>query len=186
MHLENMYYSIDINEDKTYTLQSSDNAYYDNILNPNNYTRNDYVRVLKIEVKDKNDKIKIIGLVGDIYIFDYNCAVLEENRLIVLMDRNITVIDLERMAIVNNKSINSTGCNLAIFKIDYGYVIYGEVEIIKLDELLNEEWVFSGKDIFVTKDGDIPFTIENNKIKLHDWNNTYYELDMNGNLICVN
>ena len=48
---------------------------------------------------------------------------------------------------------------------------------------LNQIWRFSGKDIFATVSDKTAFTIENDSIKLYDFEDNFYELDFNGKLI---
>ena len=65
-----------------------------------------------------------------------------------------------------------------------GYLIYGEIEIIKLDNKFNTAWKFSGKDIFVSISGKNAFELTEQSIKLYDFEDNFYELDFNGNVIC--
>ena len=48
---------------------------------------------------------------------------------------------------------------------------------------LNQIWRFSGKDIFAPARDKTTFTIENDSIKLYDFEDNFYELDFNGKLI---
>ena len=67
-----------------------------------------------------------------------------------------------------------------------GYIVYGEIEIIMLDLDFNKVWGFTGRDIFVSQTRKNAFVLGENSIELYDWENNYYELDFNGNLICGN
>ena len=64
-----------------------------------------------------------------------------------------------------------------------GYLVYGESVIATYDSELNQIWNFSGKDIFATISDKTAFTIENDSIKLYDFEDNFYELDYNGNVI---
>jgi len=70
---------------------------------------------------------------------------------------------------------------IAIYEFDGGYVIHGELEIIKLSATLEIEWVFRGGEIFVRLDGDCSFEIKGDKIHVVDWANVRYEIDRFGN-----
>ena len=64
-----------------------------------------------------------------------------------------------------------------------GYLIYGEIEIIKLDNEFNVAWKFSGRDIFVSISGKNAFEIAEQSIKLYDFEDNFYEIDFDGKLI---
>jgi len=70
---------------------------------------------------------------------------------------------------------------IAIYEFDGGYVVHGELEIVKLSSMFEMEWRFLGRDIFVSSDGDCPFEIKGNKIYVVDWLNIRYEIDRFGN-----
>ncbi len=77
------------------------------------------------------------------------------------------------------------GCNFGIYQKSNYYIIYWEIEIIRLNEQFKKVWSFSGEDIFVSQNGECPFSLADDKIMLNDWNGTYYEIDLNGNLILM-
>lgn len=178
MFLENDKYKVKITIDSNFKEGSMNN--YDFIFrtidNENNF------KVFRIEVK-YNNKLNILALIGDINSYDENCAVLEDNLLIVLQNRIITKIDLSENIVLSVIKTNNLGYNLGIYRCEGGYIIHGETNVFKINYDLKEEWSFSGNDIFVTQSGFPSFVIEKNRIKLHDWNNAYYELDFDGNLI---
>lgn len=51
------------------------------------------------------------------------------------------------------------------------------MQITMLDLHLNKIWDFFGKDIFTSCE------VCEEKIKLYDWENSYYEIDFNGKII---
>ena len=53
----------------------------------------------------------------------------------------------------------------------------------KLDFNFNKVWGFYGRDIFVSMNNKKAFEISNNKIKVYDFEDNYYELDFDGNEI---
>ena len=44
-------------------------------------------------------------------------------------------------------------------------------------------WAFSGKDIFASVSGKLPFEIKDELICLYDFEDNYYEIDFEGNHI---
>jgi len=183
MKLKNFNYEINIEIDTTYTLESMDNKKYDYVFNPNNLTRKDYTKVLGIEIKNVYGNVVNIALIGYIYASSDDYAVLEDSKLIILMDSTIIVIELKKFTI-KHKCIGDSGCYFSIHSFCDGYVIYGEQEIIKINLNLEVEWTFSGADIFVLPYSDeSAFKINGEIIELIDWNGASYKIDKYGKLI---
>lgn len=62
-------------------------------------------------------------------------------------------------------------------------VIHAALDILMLNpdfEILRD---FSGRDIFVSVTGKTAFTLTDTAIQLFDFNDNYYELDLNGKLL---
>ena len=59
-------------------------------------------------------------------------------------------------------------------------------KIIRLDKNFNCVWTFSGIDIFTTLDNTSAFVIDDDRIKLRDFQNNYYEINFDGKLIKKN
>jgi hypothetical protein len=182
MRLENDLYMIQISIDTTYTVDSIDNRHYDIVLNPANMKRNSFSKTLSITVTEC-DHTRKIALIGDFYSYDDKCAILDNSVLSILQNNTITQIELSTSSILSYHSFECFGCCFAIYNCSDGYIINGEIEIIKLNYKFEKVWSFSGADIFITQDNRSPFEMTENKIKLYDWNGIYYELDFDGNLL---
>jgi hypothetical protein len=181
--IENDYVKITIKQDKTYTIDSVDNKSYDILMNPFKYTRNDYTKAMEIVIQNEIFEEMRIALIGSLYGHESNCAVLKGRELVVLIDKDIFIININEYKLVKYKKIDCFGDNFAIYLVNNGYIIHGEMEVFKLDYELDKVWEFSGADIFVTQDDKLPFLIDGDRIKIYDWNGTYYEIDLNGKLI---
>ena len=179
MVLENKNCFVEIKVDETYTVDSTDNRYYDVVLNPCNLKNSDITKTFSIHVS-LSDSEFYIALVGPSYSYDDNCAVLEDKTLTVLQDNTITQIKVTDGTIIRHIEFDCFGCNFAIYRVKNGYVVYGEIEITMLDIEFIKKWSFSGKDIFVTVDGKQPFEIRDDIICLHDFEGNYYEIDFDG------
>ena len=72
-----------------------------------------------------------------------------------------------------------------IYEIDNGYIVHSELEIYRITKDGNIVWSFSGNDIFtgLKEDYNYYISIENNVIKLRDFNDDFYILDFDGNLL---
>lgn len=179
--LQNEKYHVNISTADTYTVESADNRSYDYILNPNKLGRNNMYRTLCVSVTGAQNAE--IALVGDYDTSEIDCAILEGDTLTVLQNDYITQIDLETVQIIASYKLDVFGTTFAIYHMPDGYLIYGEIEIIKLDNEFNTVWKFSGRDIFVSISGKNAFELTERSIKLYDFEDNFYELDFDGNLI---
>ena len=179
--LQNEKYHVNISTADTYTVESADNRSYDYILNPNKLGRNNMYRTLCVSVTGAQNAE--IALVGDYYTSEIDCAILEGDTLTVLQNDYITQIDLETVQIIASYKLDVFGTTFSIYRMPDGYLIYGEIEIIKLDNEFNVAWKFSGRDIFVSVSGKDAFEITPNSIKLYDFLDNFYEIDFNGKTI---
>ena len=179
--LQNEKYQVNISIADTYTVESADNRNYDFILNPNKLGRNNMYRTLCISVTGA--KKAEIALVGDYYTSDIDCAILEGDILTVLQNDYISQIDLVTVQVVAGYKVDVFGTTFAIYRMPDGYLIYGEIEIIKLDNNFKPVWKFSGRDIFVSTSDKTAFELTEQSIKLYDFEDNFYELDFDGNII---
>ena len=182
MVLNNEVYEIEIVADETYTTNSTDNKHYDYVYNPNELGENDFINVFSIKIKS-NEKVINIALIGGLYSNIDNCAILHNAVLIVLQNDMISKIDITTGKLLSSKIIETFGSNFSIHHIETGYIIHGEIEIIKLTFDFEIEWTFSARDIFAILDGKPAFELCDNCVKLYDFENNYYEIDLNGKLI---
>lgn len=182
MHLQNEKCSISISIDDTYTVNSTDNKHYDYTLNPRNFNHSDFYTTFLIQI-DLFYKTISIALIGDGYSYDTNCAILDGDILTVLQDSYITQININDASIVLHKEFDCFGCNFGIYKVKDEYVVYGEMAITMLDSEFNTKWSFYGSDIFATTSNKKAFELTDTCIKLHDFEDNYYELNFDGKLI---
>ena len=180
MFLENDIYKINISKDETFTIDSTDNKPYDIILNPLNIKRSDYYKAISISIETASNQTNLV-MVGSICGSVEDIAILEGSTLIVLMDTRITAIDCETLAIKSSNDISDFGIYFSLHRFYDGYIVYGELDIIKLSIELKPEWSFYGEDIFVSLDGRrCPFSIKGDTIALIDWNGKEYIIDKFG------
>jgi len=177
--LENEFYKVTLKKDETFSLDSADNRPYDVILNPGNITRSDYYKAFAVDIDDGAEQ-KRLALVGSIYGADSDVAILEGARLTVLMHNMLTVIDCGTLSVLSHKKIPGMGVYFTISKFDNGYIVWGELAIVKLSPELEVEWSFSGEDIFVSPNGNVPFAIAEDTICISDWNGRKYKLNKFG------
>lgn len=182
MELTNDVCEISIIPAVTYSLNSPDNRHYDFEYNPENHSQHDFWDAFHIHI-DLFIKEYDIVLVGEYTKEVLDHAVLEGNVLTVMMGCEVSQIDITTGEMTLHRRFECFGSTFGIYPIQDGYIIWGELEIIRLNAGLEKCWSFSGRDIFVSNSGKEPFEICENSIKLNDWEDNFYELDFNGRLI---
>ena len=181
MFLENDLYKINIMVDSAFKVDSADNKNYDRVFNPFGYTQEDFLKTLSIKITSGGVKRRI-ALTGSGLCPELDIAILEESKLIVLMNTELIEFDLDLMIIKEQRNFD-TYCLFSIYPFDDGYIVYGEMEIIKLNKKYEAEWVFMGADIFVLPGKGNAFTICGDKIVLFDWNGYKYTVGKDGKAI---
>lgn len=182
MILENESCTVKIDIDETYTVDSADNRYYDAVLNTSNYKRGDLTKTLAIHIDSFSEELHI-ALIGPCYMRDIDCAILENDVLTVLAGHTVTQIRITDGSVIRHVKLDCYGYTFAIYKVEKGFVIYGEMAIIMLYPNLVEKWSFSGEDVFVSVSGKTSFEITESSICLRDFMDNYYEIDFEGNRI---
>jgi len=155
---------------------------YNKMYNPANYKRNDFTKAFSVHI-DLCGREITLAIIGSHLSFIDDCALLEDDVLTVMMNEQFFKINILDGTVINYKTLDIFASNFAIFKIDQGYVVYGEIDILFLDENFEKKASFSGRDIFVSISGKNPFTLTKNTVQLYDFEDNFYEVDFNGNVI---
>lgn len=122
---------------------------------------------------------------GDYFSSDIDCALLNDEILSVLQNRYITRIRVTDGSVIGQTDLQeSASINYAIYKVPKGYILYGEIDIVGLSNDFKRKWTFSGRDIWASVTGKNPFEICEDRIKLYDFCDNYYEIDFDGRIIC--
>lgn len=176
-------YVIKIEKDNQYTWASTDNKRYDFTYFLEEFTRNDYICAYVVSVKNIDCR-KTIALIGSGYGSADNCAVLKKSQLIVLVDGILVFIDLVTYELIDKINIGiEMGTGIGLYEFDKGFLINSEIEIIRTDYFVNEQWRFSGADIWVDPDGKDVLNIIDNNIYLQDFLGNEYVLDEKGQVL---
>lgn len=189
MELENHLAKIEVqvkhSEDIDITKLSKDSI----ILDPNNYLDENFpfkdilkIVIISVHLKEKNRKYSIYIYSG-IYTHNDNIAILEDNILTILRDDVLSQFDIITGNLLLNKELETEATNFGIFKISTGYIIHNELDIYMLNFDFNIKWSFGGEDIFVSITNKKAFELAEDRIKLYDFNDKYYEIDFNGKLL---
>ena len=182
MIIKNEICEINITSDPTYSVRSTDNRHYDFEYDPGCHTRSDWYSAFSIHINLFYKEYDIV-LVGENSSDPSNCAILKDNTLTIMMENSISQINVVNGELTLYKRFDCFGSTFGLYPISNGYIVWGELEILRLDLNFEKIWSFMGRDIFVSQSGNSPFVLGEKTIKLHDWEGNYYELDFDGKLI---
>lgn len=182
MEIQNEKCSIMITVDEMYTVDSADNRLYDLVHNPFSYKHSDLYKAFSIEISNAYS-VKRLVLIGDFYSSITDCAVLDEDVLSIIMNDRIFQMDVNEGSLLCAKKLDCFGCNYGLFKVEHGYIVFGELEIQMLDFDLHKKWAFSGEDSFVSATREMVFELGEESIKVWDVGKYFYEIDYSGKLM---
>jgi len=174
--LSNEYYEIEITRDTQYALFSSDNKNYDQVVLMEEYNRNDFICAYSVLIHSYMPEFNI-ALIGRAYGSTESCAILEDNRLVILVDDYLVFLDLISKKVEMKIKIIEYGTGIELYSFDNGYIINGELDIIKVDNYGKKLWEFSGMDIWVRTNGESSIQIINDHLLLIDFEEHNYSID---------
>lgn len=120
----------------------------------------------------------------DVFANDFSEFVVHESAYVILLRDAVLTADLQtgevRIAIDLHDHM---GQFFEIYRYKDDYILYGELEIIRLSASFEILWLFSARDIFVDPDGASAFSMDADGIHLLDWLGWYYHISYNGKLI---
>ena len=154
MEIKKHPFQIWINEDEEFDVNSSIHKKYNYIYNPNDYTDADYIKTFSIIIKYRDNKTRI-ALVGDLHSSVEGCAIITGNQLLVLQNDTLSVIDMETGQLLRFVKIETFGCNFSIHSIETGYIIYGEIDILKLEETRELSLQRERIELYANEENDI-------------------------------
>ena len=74
---------------------------------------------------------------------------VRNDRVVLLFNDTVCLFDLGKMDIVKTVQLDSAGTMSGIFPYEDDYILYGETEVYRVSFMLEEKWVFRGRDTFV-------------------------------------
>jgi RNAse (barnase) inhibitor barstar len=141
-----------------------------------NYKNEEFKNILSIEVVTLKRKIKI-ALYCDCCGNYESCTILKHNKLIIAKFNTIYEIELNTSRARHIVFSDMAGI-IGLYDVNDGYLIHGEMCLVKTDYNLNKLWDFYGKDILISKNGDSNITVTKDKIELTDFEGNHYGIDL--------
>ena len=173
---------IEIHIEESYSFGSMDNVRsYDNF--NFGFEANEYTYTTLVGVRCSITGLNILLVVnGGVSVFHDTCYVIHDNRLVICVGNSVFTLSIIDFSISWSGKFDEATC-FEIFRFEDGYLIHGELAITRINLLGNVIWRFSGRDIFVTPDGNDEITFSDKGIKLIDWSGKTYLLDIDGKII---
>jgi hypothetical protein len=177
---------IEIINDETYTGNSSDNKFvYDYVYTDSQAQEYQPTSRHGIFLKKNDEVIKsaiLLGASGATGIHK-NSAIIVDDCILICVSNCLFSISLPDLVLNWIKEDVDMATCFQIFDTDHGIIVHGELAISKITSKGDFIWMFGGKDIFVTSESGNEIELEENYIKLTDWNGDKYMIDYNGNEI---
>ncbi|MCB0697101.1 MAG: hypothetical protein KDC07_07035 [Chitinophagaceae bacterium] len=109
--------------------------------------------------------------------------IIEDKSIILCVGGDICCLNLHDLDL-GWRILADDACCFSIHRYNNGYIVHGELAITHISLKGDIIWQFSARDIFVTyQPVENGFVIENDIIKVTDWQGFEYHLDKNGNCI---
>ena len=110
-------------------------------------------------------------------------AAVNGDQLLVVQFDLLTLISLPEGRIIQWLLMDCPGGCLGLYPLVDGWLIHGECAIHRLDRELHLLWERYGADTFASVTGKDAFTLTPDRILLWDFDDNYYELDLDGSLV---
>jgi len=111
-----------------------------------------------------------------------NSLIIEKDKIWICACNKIYCLTIPSLELHWQKEIDAF-TNFSIYKLEGDFIIPGKLEIFRITKEGEIIWHFGGRDIWVNIEGKNELTIENNTIRLFDFQSNEYVLDFDGNQI---
>lgn len=186
MKVEYKNFEIELFADKNCTLNSADEfsqyqkVYYtDNQIKDKKQSTNKHTIIIKESETIISNAIIYESGVGGIY---NDTFILEDDKIWILIYNKVYCLEIPSLELSWQKELDFHA-NFSIHKLKNDFIIHGESLIFRISKKGDIIWSFGGRDIWFNIEGEPEVTIENNTIRLFDFDSNEYVLDFDGNQI---
>jgi len=109
-------------------------------------------------------------------------AVCWGEKLFVCGGNSVYALSLPMLTYDWHTEADGAAC-FELYMVKDSLIVRGEMNISKLSFNGQLLWQFSGRDIFVSPDGNDTFHLRDDYIEVTDWNHDTYRIDYDGNLL---
>ena len=159
----------------------------DNTVNPDSYISicEDYSKHLLLSVSDVAHSVeKSIVLSVSFYTPHSDFAFIDDERIFLFLNDVAVIFNLQTCEVDKKVCLSISGTLFSVYTYQDDFILYCEMDIIRMNRNLDVLWDCSARDIFVRFHGDEPaFEMDIDRIKLYDFSDYYYEIDYDGKII---
>lgn len=179
-------FDIEILNDYKYILNSTENLtqYKHVYFNGSNDSRFHPTSKHAITIKESTTEISnaIICENGGVTTVHKDSFIIENNKIWICVCNKIYCLEIPTLELVWQKDFD-TIANFSLYKLEEDFIIHGELLIFRISREGEIIWSFGGRDIWFNPEGYSELTIEENAIRLFDFDSNEYVIDFDGNQI---
>ncbi|OUR91198.1 hypothetical protein A9Q87_10970 [Flavobacteriales bacterium 34_180_T64] len=148
----------------------------------------DSVLRLVISNEDMQKTCLIKGIQGSSYLHladekgNSQSVKIDDNNLIISLGFNFISLNLNQLTLNWNLKPDMAEV-FEFYDFQNDYLLRGEVEIHRIDKKGQIKWSYGGRDIWVNMEGKPEVQIEENTIRLLDFDSNEYLIDFDGNTL---
>ena len=124
----------------------------------------------------------IICEVGGATMITPQSIITDNNKIWICICNKVYCLEIPTLELRWKKEIDFI-TNFSINRLENDLILHGELEIKRITLEGEIVWSFGGRDIWVNIEGKPEFTIEEDKIRLFDFESNEYVIDFNGRLL---
>ena len=187
MKLNYKNFEIEILDEPNYIINSVENLrQYNNVYCYTNDYEDQFLPTSKhaIIISEFGEQVAsaiICDIGGGTGIYE-NAFIIDNDKIWIRICNKIYCLEIPSLDLIWNKEFD-TFTNLSIYQHENDILIHGELEIFRITKEGDLIWSFGGRDIWINTQGKAEFSIENNVIRLFDFESNEYVIDFNGNQI---
>lgn len=172
-------YEITFKENVGYSIDSTDNKYYDQCIKVIEADKFGHYSSYEMEVMsfENGEKFSIIVIASYCSKVFENSGILADDIFYIILDNQIIKMNLQDFTYINYLIPNSFGTYYEIYNCERGFLVYGELELVLLDKQFEEQWRYCTQDILF---GENCLQINEEYISFKDFEGNSHEVDWSG------
>lgn len=173
-------FEIEVFEDRNYTLDSKGNlnqyqkVYFEESEFPPNCKHAIIIKEHRVEISSA-----IICESGNPTGIFNNSFIIEDDKIWIRICNKIYCLEIPSLKLIWQKEFDEV-TNFCFYKLADDFLIRGELEIFRITKEGEIIWRFGGQDIWLNPVDHNELTIEENRIRLFDFESNEYVLDFEG------
>ncbi len=172
-------YEITVKETVSYSINSTDNKYYDQCIKAIDADRFGHYSSYEMEVMsfENGENFSVIVIASYCSKVFENSGILADDIFYIILDNQIIKMNLQDFTYINYLIPNPFGTYYEIYNCESGFLVYGELELVLLDKQFEEQWRYCTQDILF---GENCLQLNEEYISFKDFEGNSHEVDWSG------